>query len=220
MDSGTLAERVADIRKAQEKIANNDKLASAYLAAVEDRRNKAAMAEALQEGVNTHYDKLETAFTNRNENPQVVGNEAKQVSAAVLNAYVEDSPEQKEVFQPYLDLLKYEEDVTRVIQQSNYPTEEKLNLLKTLFDMHNQVNSKEEAAQFLENVIDNPDIADNVKQQYNDLLKGLSTLGYQRNATVLRKREEEERKKKAKIEAAKKKEKEAKEQAEIAAEEA
>lgn len=219
-DAGTLAERVSDIREMHEKLLNNDKLAAEYLNAAEDRRTKTAIAEALQDGINTHYKNLEESYQNREKNPEAVSKAAKATNARVLNAYIEDHPEQKEVYQPYLDLLKYEEDIAKVIGQSEYSDEEKVNLMGSMLVMHTLSNSREEAQKFLEDVIDNSEVAAEVKEQYNSLLQKLESLGYQRDAAVLRKRQEEAEKKKKKIEEAKKAEKEAKEKADIAAEEA
>lgn len=218
-DAGTLAERVSDIREMHEKLLNNDKLAAEYLNAAEDRRTKTAIAEALQDGINTHYKNLEESYQNREKNPEAVSKAAKATNARVLNAYIEDHPEQKEVYQPYLDLLKYEEDIAKVIGQSEYSDEEKVNLMGSMLVMHTLSNSREEAQKFLEDVIDNSEVAAEVKEQYNSLLQKLESLGYQRDAAVLRKRQEEAEKKKKKIEEAKKAEKEAKEKADIAAEE-
>lgn len=218
-DAGILADRISDLKTVHEKLLSNSGLAATYIDAVEKLRDKNAMMEALQDDIDKNYTKLEEVYQNREKDPTTFQQTVKGMSGRVLGAYIKDHADQKDALQPYLDLLKYEEDIVNTIKQKGYSEEETMELLTTTFVMHNNSNNAQEAATYLEKLIDDPSTSKELKSKLNDILQRLETLGYQRDATVIRKRGEEDKKKKEKIAEEKKKEQKAKDEAQVLAEE-
>lgn len=218
IDAGTLANRVSDMKTVYSRIMDNNALAGTYLDAVESLRTTAALGESLQRGIEEHYSKIEKAWTNRfGKRPRNIEKRQQEFKDAIMatnsdvvRAYIEDHPEHSKEVQPLLDLLEYEDDIRSLIVSGEGTREEKLAQLATIINMRNRVNSREEAQNYLEGIVDSPDIDDATKGKINTILEKMEALGYQRDAIVIesrkqRKEREETTRKKLEEEEAKKK---------------
>lgn len=235
-DAGILANRISDISTTYDKLMNNDELAAAYLSAVEQTRLARAMSESLERGIQERFGKIEKAWINRYGKKPI--NEKKRqkefkdvilnTSSMVLDAYMEEHPEQADDIRPYYEMIQFNEDATAIIKQSNASDTDKIRQISILHSLQEEVNSKEELISRIETIIDNRFILPELKKAFNELLSSLEKLGYQRDAVTIENREkkakrEEENKKaiekeKARLEAeaeAAKKRKEAKEKKDV-----
>lgn len=195
-DAGILSQRIADLGTVHEKLMSNDKLAATYLDATEQLRNIAAMAESLQQGIDEHYSKIEKAYNNRfvkrtripERRQQEFKNAILNASTPVIDAYMQDHPEQVDEVKPYHDMLQFEEDAASIIRQSELPDMAKVAQLKTIALLQDRANSKEELQSLIEGLIDFDNIDDNTKQSFDSLLSDMQKLGYQRNSSTLESR--------------------------------
>jgi len=119
-DAATLANRIEDLNTAYKRIMDNNQLATSFFDAAEESRNRAAFGEAIQREIKEHYGRIESAYLDREENPDTLRSEALSVHSETLNAYMNDHPQQEDVIKPYYDMLKYGEDIAAIIRQSNY----------------------------------------------------------------------------------------------------
>ena len=211
-DAALLANRVEDMRDVYGKILDNAELAASYLDAVEYTRERDAFAESLQDEIKQHYGRIESAYITKDFNPTELREEALNASSTLLDAYMEDHPDQAEVIKPYYDIVKFDEDAATVIKARNYQDLEAMSIMDTILNMQDQSNSKEELQTKLEGIVDSPDIAIDTREKFETLLKDMETLGYQRDSTILedrKQRKEREAKQKEKEEAEKKRVEEA-----------
>lgn len=218
MDAGTLANRISDMQTVYSRILDNNALASTYLDAVEAIRTSNALAESLQRGIDEHYSKIDKAWNNRfGKNPRNVEGRQQEFRNAVMaasndvvRAYVEDHPEQAKEIQPYLDLLDFEDDARSVVLSGDDSRENKLAQIVTLRNILGNSNSREEAQKHLEDIVDSPDIDEGIKNNINNLLSKLETVGYQRDAVVVENRKKRKEREEAEIQRKKKEEEDAK----------
>ena len=211
-DAALLANRVEDMRNIYGKILDNAELAASYLNAVEYTRERDAFAEFMQNEIKQHYGRIESAYITKDSNPTELRNEIFNASSTLLDAYMEDHPDQAEVIKPYYDIVKFDEDVATVIKARNYQDLEAMSIMDTILNMQDQSNSREELLTKLEGIVDSPDIANDTKERFETLLKDMEALGYQRDSTILedrKQRKERETKQKEKEEAEKKRVEEA-----------
>lgn len=211
-DAALLANRVEDMRDVYGKILDNAELAASYLDAVEYTRERDAFAESLQDEIKQHYGRIESAYITKDFNPTELREEVLNASSTLLDAYMEDHPDQAEVIKPYYDIVKFDEDAATVIKARNYQDTEAKSIKDTILNMRDQSNSREELLTKLEGIVDSPDIASDTREKFETLLKDMETLGYQRDSTILedrKQRKEREAKQKEKEEAEKKRVEEA-----------
>lgn len=108
----------------------------------------------------------------------------------MINEYIERHPEQRDVFAPYYELSKYDEDVVSVIRNGDFTDEQAQSLYEMLVYNRPFVNNKDEMYKILEKSLDSEEIDDDVKSAIGKLLEGMENLGYQRNATIIQTREQ------------------------------
>ena len=188
-DAGILASRVNDLKTVYNRVLNNNALAATYLNSAEYVRNRAAMAESLQRGIDENYTKIEDAYINRENDPDKLRDTLLATNSKVVEAYMEDHPDQIAVVKPYHDILKFDEDASAIIMNSDSSNDAKIQQLTTIDAIQRQSNSVDEVKQKIESIIDSPDASDEDKANYNNLLSNLESIGYQRDATVIESRE-------------------------------
>lgn len=217
-DAATLAQRVADMKAVYNKVLSNDELAAEYFGTVSAARDRAAMADSLQDEINSYYDILGKAYLDREKFPKTFKKFILSRSPDFIRAYMEDHPNQVDAIQPYYDMLKFSEDAAAVLLESNYNDKVIEGMVSTLTDFSMQANNREELEKMVEELIDSKDIDADTKDRYENMLSRMTKMGYQRDATILEKRAErkkrEEEEKKKQEEAQKKAEEEAKAAAE------
>lgn len=217
-DASTLATRIEDAKTAYNRIMNNKELASTYLDAVGRVRERDAIAESIQRQIKEHYGKIESAYISRDNEPELFRNAILQTNTNLMDAYMEDHPDQTNAIKPYYDMLKFDEDAAAIIRTSDYSDENKLGMMGQLLTLEKMSNTREELETRIEELVDSKDLDQETKDKYEYLLSTMEKLGHQRNASIVEarkerlQREEEERKKKE--EEKKKIEDEAKEAAE------
>lgn len=196
MDAGVLANRINDLKTVYSRILDNNALAATYLNAVRSVRNGEAMAESLQRGIEEHYGNIEDAYQKLSEEGDNPDTRAALKSAiintnsAVINAYIEDHPEQTNLVKPYLELLEFEEDAKGVILRGDISQADKITLLNTLQNVEKSVHGGEEAKEYLEGIIDSSDVNEHVKEIVDNFLTEMDKIGHLRNATVVETRKE------------------------------
>lgn len=217
-DASTLATRIEDAKTAYNRIINNKELASTYLDAVSKVRERDAIAESVQRQIKEHYGKIENTYIDKENEPELFRNAILQTNTDLMDAYMEDHPDQIDAIKPYYDMLKFDEDAAAIIRTSDYSDVDKLGMMGQLLSLEKTSNSRKELETKIEELIDSKDLDQETKNRYEHLLSTMEMLGYQRNASIIEarkerlQREEEERKKKE--EEDKRVEKEAKEAAE------
>lgn len=217
-DASTLATRIEDAKTAYNRIMNNKELASTYLDAVGRVRERDAIAESIQRQIKEHYGKIESAYISRDNEPELFRNAILQTNTNLMDAYMEDHPDQTNAIKPYYDMLKFDEDAAAIIRTSDYSDENKLGMMGQLLTLEKMSNTREELETRIEELVDSKDLDQETKDKYEYLLSTMEKLGHQRNASIVEarkerlQRKEEERKKKE--EEKKKIEDEAKEAAE------
>lgn len=217
-DASTLATRIEDAKTAYNRIMNNKELASTYFDVVSRVRERDAIAESVQRQIKEYYGKLENAYTNRNNEPELFKNTILQTNTDLMDAYMEDYPNQVNEIKPYYDMLKFDEDAAAIIRTSDYSEDERLAMMDKIFALEKTSDTREELETKIEELIDSEDLELESRNRYEYLLSTMEKLGHQRNASIVEarkerlQREEEERKKKK--EEKKKVEDEAKEAAE------
>ena len=201
-DASILATRIEDAKTAYNRIMNNKELASTYLDAVSKVRERDAIAESVQRQIKEHYGKIESAYIDRESEPEVFKNEILHTNTDLMDAYIEDHPDQVNAIKPYYDILKFDEDAAAIIRTSDYSLEDKADMIGKLLAFKRSSNTREELETKLEKLIDSEDLKQAARDRYEYLLSAMEKLGYQRNASIVEarkerlQREEEERKKK------------------------
>ena len=201
-DAGVLASRIDDVETVYNKISNNDKLASTYFDAAEQSRGMAAWGESIQREIKKRYKDISDAYQNREENPEAFRSKVLEANSEVVEAYMNDHPKQAEAIKPYYDMLKFNDDVAAILNNSNYRYEDKIMVAQAIDKFQNSSNTMEEFMTKMENVIDTPDMYEGFVSKINEILSKVEQLGYQRDATTIenrkqrKQREEEETKKK------------------------
>ena len=201
-DAGVLASRIDDMETVYNKISNNDKLASTYFDAAEQSRGMAAWGESIQREIKKRYKDISDAYQNREENPEAFRSKVLEANSEVVEAYMNDHPKQAEAIKPYYDMLKFNDDVAAILNNSNYRYEDKMMVAQAIDKFQNSSNTMEEFMTKMENVIDTPDMYEGFVSKINEILSKVEQLGYQRDATIIenrkqrKEREAEETKKK------------------------
>lgn len=201
-DAGILASRIDDMETVYNKISNNDKLASTYFDAAEQSRGMAAWGEYIQREIKKKYKDISDAYQNRKENPEAFRGKVLEANSEVVEAYMNDHPKQAEAIKPYYDMLKFNDDVAAILNNSNYRYEDKMMIAQAIDRFQNSSNTMEEFMTKMENVIDTPDMYEGFVSKIDEILSKVEQLGYQRDATIIenrkqrKQREEEEAKKK------------------------
>lgn len=201
-DASTLATRIEDAKTAYNRIINNKELASTYLDAVSRVRERDAIAESVQRQIKEHYGKIENTYIDKENEPELFRNAILQTNTDLMDAYMEDHPDQIDAIKPYYDILKFDEDAAAIIRTSDYSDVDKLGMMGQLLSLEKTSNSREELETKIEELIDSKDLDQGTKNRYEHLLSTMEMLGYQRNASIIEarkerlQREEEERKKK------------------------
>ena len=217
-DAATLATRIEDAKVAYNRILDNKKLATAYLDAADSVRERDAIAESVQRDIKNHYGRIESAYITRNENPEELKSELLSTNSELVNAYMEDHPDQVNDIKPYYDMLKFSDDAVAAIKYSNYTDEEKVSLAKAILREQWESNSLEELKSKLENIIDTTNGNTSFKEHMDTILSTIERQGHSRDATIIENRkqrkEREEADRKKKEEEQKKSNKEAKNAAE------
>ena len=206
-DAGVLASRIDDMETVYNKISNNDKLASTYFDAAEQSRGMAAWGESIQREIKKKYKDISDAYQNREENPEAFRSKVLDVNSEVVEAYMNDHPKQAEAIKPYYDMLKFNDDVAAILNNSNYRYEDKMMVAQAIDRFQNSSNTMEEFMTKMENVIDTPDMYEGFVSKINEILSKVEQLGYQRDATIIENRKQ---RKEREAEEAKKKEEEKK----------
>lgn len=204
-DAGILASRIDDIETVYNKISNNDKLASTYFDAAEQSRGMAAWGESIQREIKKRYKDISDAYQNREENPDIFRSKVLEANSEVVEAYMNDHPKQAEAIKPYYDMLKFNDDVAAILNNSNYRYEDKMMIAQAIDRFQNSSNTMEEFMTKMENVIDTPDLYEGFVSKIDEILSKVEQLGYQRDATVIENRKQ---RKQREAEEAKKKEEE------------
>lgn len=201
-DASILANRISDAKTSYAKILSNKELASNYLDAVGRVRERDAIAESVQREIKEHYDRIERAYLDREEAPDKFKDEILNTNSDLMEAYIEDHPQQEDAVRPYYELLKFDADADAVITNSTYSQEDKLKMLTTVLNLRAESDNRKELESKIESIIDSKDVDEKTKDMFDNLLSSLQKLGYQRDATILenrkqrKQREEDERKKK------------------------
>ena len=201
-DAGVLASRIDDMETVYNKISNNDKLASTYFDAAEQSRGMVAWGESIQREIKKRYKDISDAYQNREENPEAFRSKVLEANSEVVEAYMNDHPRQAEAIKPYYDMLKFNDDVAAILNNSNYRYEDKMMVAQAIDRFQNSSNTMEEFMTKMENVIETPDMYEGFVSKINEILSKVEQLGYQRDATTIenrkqrKEREAEETKKK------------------------
>lgn len=206
-DAGILASRIDDMETVYNKISNNDKLASTYFDAVKQSRGMAAWGESIQREIKKKYKDISDAYQNRKENPEAFRDKVLEANSEVVEAYMNDHPKQAEAIKPYYDMLKFNDDVAAILNNSNYRYEDKMMIAQAIDRFQNSSNTMEEFMTKMENVMDTPDMYEGFVSKIDEILSKVEQLGYQRDATTIENRKQ---KKQREAEEAKKKEEEKK----------
>ena len=204
-DAGILASRIDDMETVYNKISNNDKLASTYFDAAEQSRGMAAWGESIQREIKKKYKDISDAYQNRKENPEAFRDKVLETNSEVVEAYMNDHPSQAEAIKPYYDMLKFNDDVAAILKHSGLETGEKMIIASTIISNQKKSNNVEEVQAKLENIVDNPELSENFRNQIDGLLSRVEQLGYLRDATIIENRKQ---RKQRETEEAKKKEEE------------
>ena len=206
-DAGILASRIDDMETVYNKISNNDKLASTYFDAAEQSRGMAAWGESIQREIKKKYKDISDAYQNREENPDTFRGKVLEANSEVVEAYMNDHPKQAEAIKPYYDMLKFNDDVAAILNNSNYRYEDKMMIAQAIDRFQNSSNTMEEFMTKMENVMDTPDMYEGFVSKIDEILSKVEQLGYQRDATTIENRKQ---KKQREADEAKKKEEEKK----------
>lgn len=206
-DAGILASRIDDMETVYNKISNNDKLASTYFDAAEQSRGMAAWGESIQREIKKKYKDISDAYQNRKENPEAFRDKVLEANSEVVEAYMNDHPKQAEAIKPYYDMLKFNDDVAAILKHSGLETREKLIIASTIINNQKKSNNIEEVQAKLENIVDDPELSENFRNQIDELLSKVAQMSYQRDATIIENRKQ---RKEREAEEAKKKEEEKK----------
>lgn len=222
-DAGILAQRVEDMRNVYNKILDNNELASSYLKAVTDLRDRAALADSLQREIDNYYSEVGEAYLNRNQDPQRFKYSILNKSTDFLDAYMEDHPNQVNDIQPYYDMAKFDSIAAAFINSSDASEGVKKEMQAILVALNDTANTREEVEKGLEEIIDSTEFSSATRKRLDTLLDDMRKYGYQRDATIVEERKKrqqrEEEEKKKKEEEKKKLDEEAKKAAEKKAEE-
>ena len=189
-DAGVLASRIDDMETVYNKISNNDKLASTYFDAAEQSRGMAAWGESIQREIKKRYKDISDAYQNREENPEAFRSKVLEANSEVVEAYMNDHPKQAEAIKPYYDMLKFNDDVAAILNNSNYRYEDKMMVAQAIDRFQNSSNTMEEFMTKMENVIDTPDMYEGFVSKINEILSKVEQLGYQRDATTIENRKQ------------------------------
>ena len=206
-DAGILASRIDDRETVYNKISNNDKLASTYFDAAEQSRGMAAWGESIQREIKKKYKDISDAYQNREENPDAFRGKVLEANSEVVEAYMNDHPKQAEAIKSYYDMLKFNDDVAAILNNSNYRYEDKMMIAQAIDRFQNSSNTMEEFMTKMENVMDTPDMYEGFVTKIDEILSKVEQLGYQRDATTIENRKQ---KKQREVDEAKKKEEEKK----------
>lgn len=203
-DAGTLAHRIEDADKVYNTLLNNGDLAIAYFDAQDELRNRNAISESLQEDIDKNYSKISKAIEKKGKDGNTdldnLKNTLLPMSSAVINAYMEDNPDNSMLLQPYLDLSNLDNDVIPIIREMSKSDAEKDIFLTNYAILRQRANNRDELMNLMEKAIDD-DAPEETRKEFKDILDELQSLGYQRDATVLEnreKRKEREAKQKSK----------------------
>lgn len=192
-DAGTLAHRIEDADKVYNTLLNNGDLAVAYFDAQDELRNRKAVSESLQEEINKNYSKIDEALKKKDKDGNTdldnLKNTLLPMSSAVINAYMEDNPDNNILLQPYLDLSNLDADVVPVIREMSKSDTEENALLANYASLRQRANNRDELMNFMEKTIDDNNAPEETRKAFENILNELQSLGYQRDATVLESRE-------------------------------
>lgn len=215
-DAGELAHRIEDSNRIYNTLLNNSDIATAYFDAQAELRNRKAIMESLQQEIDTHYKELDNVLDDENSTDTNIRNVTATLSSSLIKSYMDDHPNSVPKLKNYYDLAKFDEDAASIIMGREEPDDVKETRFRSLILIQSLVNNKEDLIKKLEETIDDDNIAEDVKDFFNDLLDKMQMLGHQRNATIVesrekrKKRDAEEKAKRAKEQA----EREAKEEEE------
>lgn len=188
-DAGELAHRVEDSNRVYDLLYNNPDEATAYFDAQGELRNRKALMESLQREIDDNYKKIDNVLNDDNSTDTDIRNTLSPTSSHLLNAYMEDNPNNAAKVKPYYDLAKFDEDAASIIIRGKESDNVKENKFRVLMLLQSMSNSKEELTQKIEDAIDSGNTAPEVRDFLNGLLDKMEALGYQRNATVVEARE-------------------------------
>ncbi len=204
-DAGILASRIDDMETVYNKISNNDKLASIYFDAAEQSRGMVAWGEYIQREIEKKYKDISDAYQSREENPDAFKSKVLKANSEVVEAYMNDHPEQAEAIRPYYEMLKFNDDTAAILGHSGLSTEEKMQIASAIGNLQITSNTMEEFQSKMESIVDSQEIDEAFRGRIDELLSKVEHLGYLRDATVIENRKQ---RKQREAEEAKKKEEE------------
>lgn len=175
----------------------------------------ANVVNQLDENLKSHPDATEK------EKKEAVYNELKLIRADVLDILEKDGllPNYLKEISDAKEWRKLVSDIDAVIENSDRGDDEKQMLSDNAARVIKNAKDKDEAIAKLEKVIDDLDKDNPVAaKDFEDILKGLEALGYQRDATVIENREKRRAREKREAEEREKKRKQAEAEAKAAAE--
>jgi len=187
-DAGILHDRIANSNTVYNKLLDNADLATTWLDAQEAIRDRRAAEEHIERILKDSYKKLNDAYDSGDAETlkkEVLGNDS-----SVLKAYMQDNPDKVDKVKPYYDMRKFFDDAAAIVFSKDGDEATKNIMLDNIAMMFHKANSVEDVMRNIEGIIDDPKMAESNKKFFDNLLNDMQKLNYQRDHTIIEKREE------------------------------
>lgn len=190
-DAAILENRITEANTAFSRIMDNPLEAVYYINALKQQRNS-QLAELYTQKYNSNIEKL----LDKSGDEAIVL--AKALPSVAIKDYIKKHPERAELLSGIQETVELKEDVYDIIDSLGIDGRAADLTKSTITDIVNLSNTKEEAINEMENIIDSPQVTEENKQLFDTILSRLEALNYQRNATKLANREAEKKRKEEK----------------------
>lgn len=137
---------------------------------------------------------------NKEKNPEPIPSlreAALATTSKVLEAYMEDHPDQESAIRPYYELARAGEDAAYQVNKTSIPEPMKATFRTLISDFQRNSANVEEFMDALEDMVDDDMLDGSIRSFFDSMLREMEKLNHQRNATKVEKRKakqaEEER---------------------------
>lgn len=195
-DSGELATRIKDNKKAYNRMLSNPEAATAYVTSIKRSRERHLADVFAQRRIDDAFNTLDEAQTDeelRATAKNIFNSKELGIKSGHIDEYLERHPEKSNVLKGFADVARIREDAFNAIKAVVAPNSRDI-FIKSITEATVDATNAEEAMSSLEDLLDSQ-AESTTKLQFDRVLEEMKKLGYERNATKIRNREEERKRK-------------------------
>ena len=195
-DSGELATRIKDNKKAYDRMLSNPEAATAYVTAIKRSREKYLADVFAQRRIDEAFDTLDRAQTDdelRAIAKNIFNSKELGIKSGHIDEYLRRYPEKSNVLKGFADVARIREDAFYAIKDVVAPNDRDT-FIKSMTEATVDATTAEEAMSSLEDLLDSQPES-TTKLQFDRVMEEMKKFGYERDATKVRNREEERKRK-------------------------